>query len=101
MIPVEVENLISILKFKSILIKLRADRAEVYRNKMIILWEKNSINIEPEKMLKWIEEHKSDLRLINPKKLELKLSDEDFSKGVEYWYNEISAILKKELAYAA
>ena len=101
MIPVEVENLISILKFKSILIKLRADRADVYKNKIIISWEKNSINIEPEKMLKWIEEHKSELRLINPKKLELKLSGEDFSKEVTYWYNEVSTILKKELAYAA
>ncbi len=59
------------------------------------------MELSQKKMLMWIERHKKNLRLINPKKLELNLPGEDFAKGVQYWYDEICTLFTKEMEYAA
>jgi transcription-repair coupling factor (superfamily II helicase) len=89
--PEEVLNLISILEFKHMLVKLSSDRADFYKNRVILSWEKSSIKIEPEKMLKWIKQHEELVKLITPKKIELGLK-EVFFKSISYWHDELESL---------
>ncbi len=90
-LPVPVINLMSILQFKQVLMRLKADRCDFYSNRVIVWWEDTSIDVDPGDMLEWIDKHKGLARLINPKKIELSLNG-DFSKELIYWYNEINLL---------
>ncbi len=93
-LPGEILNLISILEFKSMLIKLAADRIDFYKDRILISWENTLIKLEPEKMLKWIEEHKTKVKFLNPKKIELALKGKEFSKELEYWLNSFNTLVE-------
>ncbi len=98
-LPKSVANLISILEFKSIIKKLQADRADFYKDKVVIGWEKTQISVAPERMVSWINNQKGSIRMINSNKIELLIFDEDYSKEVSQWTEKLSTILSEEQVY--
>ncbi len=94
-LPLEVENLLSILEFKHILVKLGADRADIYENRILIYWDTHPIKVAPHKVMKWVTEHKKELRLIGPKRIEISLREE-FSRALHTWIKELESLIAKE-----
>lgn len=98
-LPQPVSNLMAILEFKSIIKQLATDRADFYKEKIILGWEKTKINVDPENMLKWIEAQKDGIKVINANKIELYIVSEDFSKQVTNWAERLEEIIAKEQIY--
>ncbi len=94
-LPSQVENLLSILEFKHILGRLGADRADIYENRTIVYWERHSIKADPQKVMKWVNQHKDEVKLPGPNKMELSLED-PFSKSLHKWIERFESLIDKE-----
>lgn len=88
-IPQELSIFIEILKIKQILKPIGAARADFQENRFIVEWPEQTTDLNPLKLVTWIENHKDQARLIPPSKLELRLSNnESIGNGLK----EIAAL---------
>jgi len=75
-LPEELQNFINVLKIKHALRSLGPQRADFMQHKLSIEWSKEAEELDPEKLVQWIEKNSKIARLIPPCRLEIRL-DQD------------------------
>ncbi|MCA1742905.1 MAG: transcription-repair coupling factor, partial [Desulfovibrionales bacterium] len=88
-IPQELLNFLEILRIKQILKPLGASKADFQENRFIVEWPEQTTELNPLKLVAWIEKHKDQARLIPPSKLELRLSS---NESIGIGLKEIAAL---------
>jgi len=77
-LPEELQNFINVLKIKHALRTLGPARADFMQNRLCIEWAEEARELDPEKLVQWIEKNSNIARLLPPSRLEIRL-DRDLS----------------------
>ncbi|EFI35718.1 transcription-repair coupling factor [Desulfonatronospira thiodismutans ASO3-1] len=73
-LPEELHNFINVLKIKHALKALGPQKADFMENRLSIEWSAETGELNPEKLVQWIEKNSSIARLVPPSKLEIRLN---------------------------
>ncbi|XXJ19561.1 transcription-repair coupling factor [Desulfovibrio caledoniensis] len=71
-LPEPLDAFFGVLRIKRTLSRLQAARAELYPGRMVISWKDNAIAVNPEKLIRWVNDRGEGTRLIPPAKLEIR-----------------------------
>ena len=74
-LPQAVDNLLAVLKLKLTLGALQAVRAELYENRVVVVWPEDTVAVSPEALVDWVRDNGREVRLLPPAKLELRMED--------------------------
>ena len=94
-LPREVENLLSVLEFKHVLVKLRADRADIYKDRVIIYWDSQSIKAHPSRVMRWLGQYQEKIKLLGSKKMQI-LLDKGFASSLHRWTKRLEELMREE-----
>lgn len=72
-LPEEVCNLLAVFGFKHEAAKIGVQKAELYRDRVVLTWEENgSQALDPDKFVSWLQEHHEQVTFMPPARLELR-----------------------------
>ncbi|RQD65582.1 MAG: transcription-repair coupling factor [Desulfonatronovibrio sp. MSAO_Bac4] len=76
-LPQELDSFLSVLEAKQIIKNLNPDKVEFQENRFAVEWSENNQQLNPVKLVQWVEKHSDTARLVPPSKLELRLSNNE------------------------
>ncbi|WP_462324324.1 transcription-repair coupling factor [Desulfoplanes sp.] len=100
-LPDSLETFVEILTFKSKVKTLGGIQADIYAHKVAIGWDQEDTDLDPLALVRWVEEHEEQARLIPPGKLELRCGDNPSIALSMRAFNEMVDGLQQDLVLSA
>jgi transcription-repair coupling factor (superfamily II helicase) len=95
--PEEALRFIEVLRLKRVLSKLRAERADLYPNRVVVSWNGGDGAPSPEKVVSWVSNRDEWAKLKPPAKIELRIPEKmSIREGMEYIAGELLGLMEQE-----
>ena len=88
-IPRTFKVFLEVLRIKLVLSELGAFRAELFENRMRLIWDENDCPISGDKIVSWLSDKSEFVSLLPPAGIELRSSDGDLLSSLDFWKKKI------------
>jgi transcription-repair coupling factor (superfamily II helicase) len=95
-LPEPLDTFFGVLRIKRTLSRLQAARAELYPGRAVITWKDNAIAVNPEKLIRWVDDRGEGARLVPPAKLEIRYGAHSMREALESTAADLEGMLDAE-----